>query len=110
VSKKFGETDVDFNAAYLNVGREFGDGRVSGGQAALSVSHQFKNNLGVTGEIAGQSEDDVQPKGVFALVAITYKVNKRLQFDAGTRFGLSSRTPRVGVFAGFTVGVGNPFK
>jgi len=110
LSKKFGKTDVNLNVAYLNVGREFGDGRASGGQAALAVTHDFENNFGVIGEISGQSEDDVQPKGVYALGALTYKVNKRLRFDTGARFGLNPSAPRVGVFAGFTVGIGKPFK
>ncbi len=110
LSKKFGKTDIDFNAAYLNVGREFGYRRASGGQAAFAVSREFENNFGIVGELAGQSEDDVQPKGIFALGAVTYKVNKRLQFDAGLRFGLNSNAPRIGFFAGFTIGVGNPFK
>jgi hypothetical protein len=110
LSKKFGKNEVDFNVAYLNVGRQFGDRRASGGQAALSVSRQFKNNFGIIAEIAGQSEDDVQPKGIFALGAATYKVNKRLQFDAGMRFGLNRAAPRIGIFAGFTVGIGKPFK
>jgi len=110
LSKKIGKTDIDFNAAYLNVGREFGDRRASGGQAAFSVSREFENDFGIVGEIAGQSEDDVQPKGIFALGAMTYNVSKRLQFDTGLRFGLNPNAPRIGVFAGFTVGVGNPFK
>ncbi|MEO7672824.1 MAG: transporter [Pyrinomonadaceae bacterium] len=110
LSKNFGKTDIDFNAAYLNVGREFGNRRVSGGQAAFSVSRGFKNNFGIIGEISGQSEDDVLPKGIFALGAVTYKVNKRVQFDTGLRFGLNPNAPRIGVFAGFTVGIGNPFK
>ena len=109
-SKKIGETDFDLNFAYLNVGREFGDKRASGGQAAFAVSHEFKNKFGLIGEIAGQSEDDVQPKGVFAHGALTYKGNKRVQFDAGMRFGLNREAPRVGIFAGVTVGVADFFK
>jgi hypothetical protein len=110
LSKKVGETDIDFNVAYLNVGREENDRRASGGQAALSFTREFKNNFGVIGEIAGQSEDDVLPRGVFALGAATYKFNKRVQFDAGMRFGLNRQAPRVGVFAGITVGVADLFK
>lgn len=52
----------------------------------------------------------MQPKGIFALGAMTYKINKRLKFDAGLRFGLNPDASRVGVFSGFVVGVGNPFK
>jgi hypothetical protein len=110
LSKKVGETDIDFNVAYLNVGREENDRRASGGQAALSLTRKFKNNFGLIGELAGQSEDDILPCGIFALGAVTYKFNKRVQFDAGMRFGLNKEAPRVGVFAGITVGVADFFK
>ncbi len=110
LSKKVGETDIDFDVAYLNVGREENDRRASGGQAALSFTREFKNNFGLIGELSGQSEDDVLPRGIFALGAVTYKFNNRVQFDAGMRFGLNKEAPRVGVFAGITVGVADFFK
>jgi len=50
------------------------------------------------------------PRGIFALGAVTYKFNKRVQFDAGMRVGLNKEAPRVGVFAGFAVGVADFFK
>ena len=71
ISKKFGNADVNFNAAYLNVGREYFDRRASGAQVALNSSYEFKNNWGVTGEVSGQSEDYEQPKGVYALAHLT---------------------------------------
>ncbi len=107
VSKKVGQTDIDFNTALLVVGREGESGWETGGQAALSFAREFENNFGVQGEISGQSLDDVQPRGVFALGAVTYKANRRLVFDAGMRFGLNPAAPRVGVFAGVTVGLAN---
>jgi hypothetical protein len=110
LSKNFGETDLDFNVAYLNVGRETGSGRESGGQVALSVSREFQNNFGFEAELAGQSEDDSQPRGIFALGALTYRANRRLRFDGGLRFGLNPDAPRVGVFAGLTVGVGRLYR
>ena len=111
VSKKLGETDVDFNTALLIVGHEDIMNRwVNGGQFALSFSREFKNNFGVQGELSGESKDDVQPKGLFALGALTYKVNRRLILDAGMRFGLNADAPRVGVFAGVTVGVADLYK
>lgn len=107
LSKKFGQTDLDFNVAYLLVGEEGGGGGWEhGGQGALSVSREFENDFGFAAELAGQSHDDVQPRGLFALGALTYKANPRLVFDAGLRFGLNPEAPRVGVFAGLTVGVG----
>lgn len=105
LSKKLGAVDMDLNGAYLVVGREDETGWVTGGQGAVSFSGEFKNGFGLQGELSGQSKDDVQPKGLFALGALTYKANKRLVFDAGMRFGLNPDAPRVGVFAGFTVGV-----
>ncbi|HEY0083688.1 MAG TPA: transporter [Pyrinomonadaceae bacterium] len=109
LSKKVGQVDFDFNAAYLNHGREAGEGRESGGQAALSFSREFENNFGFEGELSGQSLDEAQPRGVYALTALTYQVNRRLRFDSGLRFGLTPAAPRVGVFAGLSVGVADVF-
>jgi hypothetical protein len=109
LSKKVGQLDFDFNGAYLNFGREDTEGRESGGQAAFSFSREFENNFGIEGELSGQSLDEVQPRGVYALAAATYKVNRRLQLDGGLRFGLTSDAPRVGIFAGMTVGVADFF-
>ena len=111
LSKKLGEnTDLDVNVAYLNVGREDSRRRADGGLAAVSLSHEFENKFGFEAELSGLSLDDVQPKGVYALGAVTYKFNKRLRFETGMRFGLSGEAPRVGIFAGFTVGVADLFK
>jgi hypothetical protein len=110
LSKKFGNLDVNFNGAYLNVGRQTGlRRRASGAQGAINGTYEFENNFGLTGEISAQSEDFEQPKGVYALGAVSYKVNKRLSLDTGMRFGLTSASPRYGFFAGFTTGVGKPF-
>jgi hypothetical protein len=104
LSKKFGKTDLDINASYLNVGREDGSRRADGAQLAVSLSREFENKFGVEAEISGQSLDDVQTKGAFLLGALTYKLNRRLRFDTGMRFGINRDAPRFGVFAGFTVG------
>ena len=111
LSKKVGQTDVDFNSALLIVGHEdIADRWVAGGQFALSFDHEFENDFGVQGELSGQSKGDVQPKGLFALGAVTYKVNRRLILDGGVRFGLNADAPRFGVFAGFTVGIADLYK
>lgn len=109
LSKQVGGFDLDFNGAYLNHGREDGEGRESGGQGAFSFQREFENKFGFTGEVSGQSLDEVQPRGVYALAALTRKVNRRLQLDGGVRFGLTPDAPRVGVFAGMTVGVADFF-
>ena len=110
LSKKVGENDIDLNVAYLLNGREGERGWDSGGLAAFSVSHDFKNNFGLQGELSGQSLDEAQPRGIYALGALTYQVNRRLTFDAGLRFGLTPEAPRVGVVAGVTVGVANLYR
>jgi hypothetical protein len=110
LSKKLGQTDIDFNTAYLVLGREGEKGWVTGGQAALAFERNFENNIGIQGELSGQTKDDSQPAGLYALGALTYKVNKRLVFDSGMRFGLTHDAPRVGVFAGMTVGVADFYR
>lgn len=108
LSKKVGEADIDFNAALLVVGREDGPGWEHGGQAALSVSRDFKNHFGFETELSGQSLDDVQPRGLFALGGLRYTANRRLVFDAGARFGLNLEAPHFGLFAGMSVGLTRP--
>lgn len=104
MSTKLKEVDMDLNAAYLIVGREGKPGWVTGGQGAISFSGEFKNGFGLVGELSGQSKDDVQPRGIYALGGVTYRVNRRLIFDAGMRLGLNPDAPRVGVFTGITFG------
>jgi hypothetical protein len=105
VSKKLGGFNVDFNAAYLNVGRKDSARRADGGLGALSFSHKFGSHFGVAVELAGQSLEYTLPRGLYPLGAVTYKVNRRLRFDAGLRFGVGAEAPRVSVLAGLTVGV-----
>jgi hypothetical protein len=105
LSKKFGSVDMDLDGAVLFVGRENATGWVTGGQGALSFSGEFENGFGLEGELSGQTKDDEQPKGLYALGAVTYKVNRRFNLDGGVRFGLTENAPRVGVFAGMTIGV-----
>lgn len=108
LSKKAGGADVDFNVAYLLVGKEGESGWEHGGQAALSVSHDLNREFAVEAELSGESHDDVQPRGLFALGALTYKPNPRLQLDGGARFGLTPEAPRFGLFAGLSVGLTRP--
>jgi hypothetical protein len=107
ISRKFGAVDMDLNGALLIVGREEASGWITGGQGALSFAGEFENGVGLEGELSGQTKDDVQPKGLYALGAITYQVNRRFRIDSGMRFGLTDAAPRVGVFAGITLGVAN---
>lgn len=110
LSRKLGQVDMDLNGAVLFVGRENASGWVTGGQGALSFSGEFKNGFELIGELSGQSKDDVQPKGLFALGALTYKVNRRFILDAGMRFGLNEDAPRFGILAGVTLGVADLYK
>jgi hypothetical protein len=110
LSKKFGSVDMDLDGAVLVVGREGGTGWVTGGQGALSFSGEFENGFGLEGELSGQTKDDEQPVGMYALGAVTYKVNRRLSLDGGIRIGLTDDAPRFGVFAGVTVGVADFYR
>lgn len=108
LSKKAGGADIDFNVAYLLVGKEGESGREHGGQAALAVSRDFHKHFAFEAELSGQSHDDVQPRGLFALGTLRYKAGRRLQLDGGARFGLMPEAPRFGLFAGLTVGLTSP--
>jgi len=105
ISDKLGGFDLTFNAAYLNVARKDSRRRADGGQFALAFDYEFGNHFGVTGELAGQSLEYTQPRGLYPLVAVTYQVNRRLRFDAGLQFGIGAQAPRVSITAGVVVGI-----
>lgn len=110
VSKKIGQTTIDFNAIYLLAGRTSGTGYASSGQAALAISQNLTRRFGVQGEISGFSRNDMQSGAMFGLGVATYQLNRRMVFDGGLRFGLTSAAPRVGLVAGVTVGVADLYK
>jgi len=105
ISKRLHGINLDFNAAYLNVGRKDSDRRADGGQFALALSHKFGSHFGVVGELAGQSLEFTLPRGLYPFGAVTYQVNRRLRFDAGLRFGVGAEAPKVSLVTGFTVGL-----
>lgn len=109
-SKKIGQTTVDFNAVYLLAGRTSGNGFSSSGQAALAVSRNLTERIGVQGEISGLSRSDLQAGAMFGLGVLTYQLNRRMVFDGGLRFGLTPSAPRAGIVAGLTVGVVDLYK
>jgi|SRR5215475_7082966 len=107
LSKKFNQTVVDINAIYLLAGRATDRGHASSAQGAIAISQNVTRRIGIQGEISGFSRNDLQPGAIFGLGVATYQVNERLVFDSGIRFGLNHNAPRVGVVAGFTVGISN---
>jgi len=110
VSKKIGETTLDFNAFYVVSGRTSDKGHASSGQAAFAASHNVSKRAGIQGELSGYSRNDEQSGALFALAAFTYQINRRLVLDSGLRFGLTHDAPHNGVFAGLTVGVCDLYK
>lgn len=110
VSKKVGQTTVDFNAIYLLAGRTSRNGFASSGQAALAASRNLSKRFGIQGEISGISRNDEQFGAMFGLGVVTYQLNRRVVFDGGLRFGLTSAAPRVGIVAGITIGVADLYK
>jgi hypothetical protein len=110
ISKKIGETTVDFNAIYLLAGRTSDNGHASSGQAALAASRNVTKRFGIQGELSGFSRNDEQPGAMFVLGAVTCQVKRRLVLDSGMRFGLTHDAPRAGFFAGMTVGLANLYR
>lgn len=111
VNRTLGKTDLVFNASYLNVGRDDSDRRASGAQAVFTVTRELPHDFAVIAEVYGQSVDDpAGARGIYSFGAVTYKLNRRLRFDAGARVGFGSSAPRTGVFAGLTVGVADLYR
>ena len=108
--RTYGKTDYIFNAAYLNNGREDGDGRDSGAQAVFTVERELSKKIDIVGEIYGNTIEENQPRGIYLLGALIYKVNKRLHLDFGVRPGFGRDAPKIGLFAGLTVGVANLYR
>jgi hypothetical protein len=109
-SKQIGKTTVDFNAVYLISGRTSNNGHASSGQAALALSHGLTKRFALQGEISGFSRNDQQSGAISLLGAVTFQVNRRLVLDSGMRAGLTPEAPRVGFFAGMTVGIANLYR
>jgi len=110
VSKEFGEYDVDFNAAAVINGRPGLPGHQTGGQLALGFTRNYKSGLGLQAEIFGENIDTDEPRGTFALGAVSYQFSPRFAIDVGVRFGLNPAAPRFGVFGGVTFGVANLYR
>ena len=110
VSKTIGRTTVDFNAIYLLGGRTTDNGHASSGQAALGVARNVTRRTEIQGEISGLSRNDAQSSAMFALGAVAYQVNRRLVLDSGFRIGLTRDAPRIGFFAGMTVGLADLYR
>ncbi|HEY6244649.1 MAG TPA: transporter [Pyrinomonadaceae bacterium] len=110
VSKKIHGTTVDFNAIYLVSGRTTDNGHASSGQAAFAASHNVRKRAGIQGELSGYSRNDEQSGALFALAAFTYQIKPRLVIDTGLRSGLTHDAPRVGFFAGLTLGIRDFYK
>jgi outer membrane putative beta-barrel porin/alpha-amylase len=105
ISEQLGGLNLNINAAYLNVGRKDSGRRADGGLFSIALSHRFENQFGLFGELSGQSLEYSLPRGVYPLGGVTYRVNPRLRFDAGLRFGIGAEAPRVSVVAGFVFGI-----
>lgn len=105
--RAFGKTDYIFNAAYLNNGREDSNRRDSGAQTDFTVEHELSKKFDIAGEIYGNTIKENQPRGIYLLGALVYKVNKRLYFDIGASPGFGRDAPKVRIFAGLTIGVAN---
>ena len=107
MNRTLGKNNYVFNAVYLNNGREESSGRDSGAQTVFTVERELSKKFGIVGEIYGNTIEESQPRGIYLLGAFTYKINKRLAFDIGARPGFGRDAPRIGLFAGLTVGVAN---
>lgn len=102
--RKYGKNDFIANFGYLNVGRDDSDKRASGGQLILAYERELPKNLGAQFEIIANSINEAQPRGIYTLGALTYKISKRFVLDFGVRPGIGHDAPKFNVFSGITIG------
>lgn len=84
-------------------GRQGESGFITAGQLSLSYEYQFKNGLGYSGEVAGETRAEDEPSAAATTHVLTYKFNDRYSMEAGLFVGLTSNEPRVGFLTSFTV-------
>lgn len=107
LNRNYDKNDFIVNFAYLNVGRKSEDRRNSGAQVVFTYERELPKKFGLVVETFGNTVDERQPRGIYLLGALTYKINKRLVFDVGARPGFGRDAPKIGIFVGLTVGVAN---
>jgi hypothetical protein len=106
-SKKLYSTDIDFNASLLVNGNPDTHRWDTGYQLSLGLSRELGRTLSLQGEIFGETLDTDQPRGLFVQGGIAYQPSTRASYDLGIRAGLSSSTPRFGLFAGVSFALAN---
>ena len=100
---------IDFGDGYhadvnLFLTRLGGSAAVSPWQSgyAVALSHPISKAWGLFGEFSGFHQRGLPDTDQY-LTGATYNVSKRLVIDMGAEAGLTSASPRWGVFSGFTV-------
>jgi len=97
-NRAYGKNDFIVNVSYLNVGREMSERRDSGAQVIFRYDRELTKKFGIITEYFGNTVDEEQPRGLYVLGALTYKITKRLRFDVGARPGFE-RTRRTLIFS-----------
>lgn len=110
-NRTYGKNDFVVNFSYLNVGRGGGsDRRDSGAQVVFTYERELPKRFGIIIETSGNTVDEQQPRGIYTLGALTYKINKRLRFDLGARPGFGRAAPNFNLFFGLSVGVADLYR
>lgn len=110
LNRTFGKNDFIVNFSYLNNGLETSDKRDSGGQVVFGYERELPKNFSAHLELYGNTIEAEQPRGLYILSVLTYKVNKRLILDAGVQPGFGQDAPNFDFFFGLSVGVANLYR
>jgi Putative MetA-pathway of phenol degradation len=108
--RAYGKNDFIANFAYLNIGRNNSRKRASGTQVVLAYERELPKNFGAQFELIGNSVSASQPRGIYTLAALTYKISKRFVLDLGVHPGFGREAPKFSLFGGITLGAGNLLK
>ena len=111
-SKDLRGTHFDFNAAALWIGRPLSLGYDRNAEGNLAFSHPVRGDLGLTGEIYGDTRlNNATPGFISTLWALTYKFSPRLVVDAGLDVALTAEAPHRKRFVfGFVYSLGELYR
>ena len=100
-----GDLDVIVNGSLVQAGCQTPSGCSYGGQQSLAVSYHIQKQTRLYAELFGQNNSESNtPPGTYLFGGFFHQFGDAFGIDGGLRFGVSSRSARVGTTVGLVFG------
>jgi hypothetical protein len=96
--------DVILNGSLVQSDCQTPEGCSYGGQQLLALSYQLQERTRLYVEAFGQNSESNTPPGIYCMVGFYRQFGESFGLDGGLRFGLTERSPRIGVTVGVVLG------